>query len=99
MTETLANDVLLYLEILVDEICAIDAVCHDTAHESGGKEYIFRLFFIEETAYGNSVQQIELFMGFSYKVGVTLFLQVFPDSRTYQSMMSCNVYFGIFFHD
>ena len=95
MTETLANDVLLYLEILVDEICAIDAVCHDTAHESSGKEYVFRLFLIEEMADGNTVQQVEFFMGSAHEVGIAFLLQVFPDSRAYQSAMPCDVYFCV----
>ena len=56
MAETFADDVLLYLQVLVDEISTIDTVCHDAAYESGSKEYIFRLFFIKESTNGNGVQ-------------------------------------------
>ena len=95
MAEALANDVLLYLEILVNEVGAVDAVCHDTAYESGGEEHVFRLLLIEKTAYGDSVQQVEFFMGFAYEVGVAFLLQVFPDGGTYQSAMPCDVYFCV----
>ena len=44
VTEAFSDDVLLYLQVLVDEISTIDAVCHDASYESGSKEYIFRLF-------------------------------------------------------
>ena len=56
MAEAFADDVLLYLQVLVDEVGTIDTVCHDTAYEGGGKEHVFRLFFVEEAADGHGVQ-------------------------------------------
>ena len=56
VTETLTDNVLLNLQIFVDEVGTVNTVCHDAANKSGGKEYIFRLFFIEELTNGYSIQ-------------------------------------------
>ncbi len=96
VTETFADDILLYLQVLVDKIGTIDIVGHDAAHKGGGKEYIFRLLLVEEAAYGNSVEQIELFVGLADEVGISFLLKILPDGRTYQPPVACYIYFGIF---
>lgn len=71
------DDVLLYLQVLVDEIGTVDTVGHNATHKSGGKEYIFRLLLIEEAAYSNSVEQIEFFVGLADEIGVSFLLKIF----------------------
>ena len=88
--------VLLYLQVLVDEIGTVDTVGHNATHKGGGKEYIFGLFLVEEAAYGNSVEQIEFCVGLADEIGVSFLLKIFPDGRTYQSPVACYIYFGIF---
>ena len=71
VAEAFTDDVLLYLQVLVDEIGTVDTVGHNATHKSGGKEYIFRLLLIEEAAYSNSVEQIEFFVGLADEIGVS----------------------------
>ena len=96
VAEAFADDVLLYLQVLVDEVGTVDTVGHDATHKGGGKEYIFGLFLVEEAAYGNSVEQIEFCVGLADEIGVSFLLKIFPDGRTYQSPVACYIYFGIF---
>ena len=56
MAEALAYHVLLYLQVLVDEVCPIVQVGQDASHVGGGQYHGFRLFFIEELADGHGVQ-------------------------------------------
>ena len=79
MAETFADDILLDLQILVDEVGTIGVVGHDASHVGGGKDDVLGLFFIKEALYGHSVEEVELLMGAAYKVGVSLGLQVFPN--------------------
>ena len=95
VAKTFTDDVLLYLQVFVDEVGTVNAVCHDAANESSGKEYIFRLFFIKEFTYGNGIQQIELFVGFANEIGISFILQVFPDGGAYQTTVSGYVDFGV----
>ena len=96
VAEAFADDVLLYLQVLVDEIGTVDTVGHNATHKGGGKEYIFRLLLVKEAAYGNSVEQVEFCVGLADEMGVSFLLKVFPDGRTYQSSVACYIYFGIF---
>lgn len=77
MAEAFADDVLLYLQVLVDEVGTVDTVGHDATHKGGGKEYIFGLFLVEEAAYGNSVEQIEFCVGLADEIGVSFLLKIF----------------------
>ena len=77
VAEAFTDDVLLYLQVLVDEIGTVDTVGHNATHKSGGKEYIFRLLLIEEAAYSNSVEQIEFFVGLADEIGVSFLLKIF----------------------
>lgn len=77
MAEAFADDVLLYLQVLVDEIGTVDTVGHNATHKGGGKEYIFGLLLVEEAAYGNSVEQIEFCVGLADEIGVSFLLKIF----------------------
>ena len=98
MTETLSDNVLLNLQILVYKVGTVDAVRHDTTHKGSGKEYIFRLFFIEEFTDSHSIQQVKLFVRAAYQIGVSFILQILPDSRSHKSAVSCYIYLCILFH-
>ncbi len=99
MAETFTDNVLLYLQVLINKVGTVNAVGHDTAHKSSGQKYILRLFFVEKTADSHTIQQIQLFMRASDQVGISFVLQILPDSRPHQSVMSCYIYFSILFHD
>ena len=71
MAETFAYHILLYLQIAVNEIGAIDAVCHDSAHESSCKNDIFRTFRVEKPLHGHTVEQVEFGMRAAYKIRIS----------------------------
>ena len=98
MSETFTDDILLYLQVLINKICPIDTVCHNPPHMSGRQNHILRLLFVKKTLHSNPVEQIQLFMRTPYQMGVTLFLQILPNSRSHQSMMPGYIYFGTLFH-
>ena len=72
MTEAFPYHVLLYLQVLVDKVRPVCAVCHDTSHVGGGKDYIFRSFLVKEVLYGNSVQQVQFLVASAGQVGGAL---------------------------
>ena len=98
MAETFPDDILLDLQIFVDKVGAVDTVCHDAANEGSSKEYIFRLFFIEKLADRYTVEQVKLLVSAAYQIRVSFILQIFPDSRTHETVVSCYIYFCILFH-
>ena len=59
MAEALADDVLLDLQVLVDEVRTVLQVSHDAAYVGGCQYHGFRLFFVEEGLYGCCVQQVQ----------------------------------------
>ena len=77
------------------ELDLLDGVAVRRFFDEEQPEYVFRLFLIEETADGNTVQQVEFFVGSAHEIGIAFLLQVFPDSRAYQSAMPCDVYFCV----
>ena len=93
VAETLADDILLDLQVLVDEIGAVDAVSHDSAHVCGSENHIFGLLGIEELAHSYGVEQIELGVCAAYQVGIAFFLEVVPNCRTHESAVTGNIDF------
>ena len=63
----------------------VESVCHDTNHKGGGKEYIFRLFFIEEFTDCHAIQQVKFFVRATYQIGISFILQILPDSKSHKS--------------
>ena len=94
MTEAFPYHVLLYLQVLVDKVRPVCAVCHDTSHVGGGKDYIFRSFLVKEVLYGNSVQQVQFLVASAGQVGVALFFQVTPNSGAHESVVPWYINFG-----
>jgi hypothetical protein len=80
---TLADDILLNLQVFIDEVRAISEVCHDASNVGCGKHYSIGLLLIEELLDSNRVEQIKLLVSTSHKVVVTARLEVVPYSGTY----------------
>ena len=55
-----------------------------------------RLFLIKELLYCILVGQVEFFVRTTYQVVITSLLEVIPDSRTHESVVSCYINFRIF---
>ena len=51
-----------------------------------------------ELFYGCTIKKVQLFMGTSYKIRVTTTLQITPDSRSHQTMVSRYIDFRILIH-
>ena len=59
VTIAFANDVLLYLQILINEIGTIPQVRHYPAHMGSGENHGIRLFLIEKVTDCDRVEQVE----------------------------------------
>ena len=81
MAETLSDYILLYLEIAVDEVGAINAVCHNATYKGGGKHHIFRSLLVEEAFHCRCIHQVKLVVSASHVVGVAFLGEIFPNSR------------------
>ena len=89
-----ADDVLLYLEVLVYEVGGVGAVGEYSADVCGGEDYGVGLFLVEECAYCVGVEQVELAVGTAYEVGVSALYEVVPYCRAYEAAVSGDVYLG-----
>ena len=96
MAETLADHILLNLQVLVDEIGAILQICHDTTHMSSSKDYIFRAFLIEESAHCRTIEQVELGMSASHQICVATVQEIVPYGRTNKTAMAGHIYLCFF---
>ena len=74
MTETFTDDVLLYLQVLINEVGTINTVCHDAAYECSSQKHILRLLFVEKTADSHTVEQIQFLMRTPDQIGISLIL-------------------------
>lgn len=93
---SLADYVLLNLEVLVDEIGAVNRVGHDAANVSGGEHYGVGAFFIEKTADCFTVEQVEFAVGAAHEVGISAAEEIVPYCGADKSAMAGDVYFRIF---
>ena len=98
MAKTFADDVLLDLQVTVDKVGAIDAVCHNTANKGSSEHDIFGTFGVEKRLNGSPVEQVEFGMGAPYQVGIAFALEVFPNGGTDEAAMACHINFSIFLH-
>ena len=92
VAEALADDVLLYLQVLVDEVRTVLQVRHDAAHMCRGQYHGIRLFLVKEPLHGHAVQQVQFFMALAHQVRISSLQEVVPDGRTHQSVVSCHIY-------
>ena len=93
MTPRLAYHVLLYLQVLIDEIGAIMQIGHDTAHVCCCQHDSIGTLLIKEPTHGSTIQQVEFGMCATNKIRETTFLKILPNSRANESTMARYVYF------
>ena len=98
MTIGFADDVLLYLQVLVDEVGRACRVGHNATHKGSGKHDNIGLLAVEKVAHRDGIHQIHLGVGTADKVAVAFLLQYVPDSRAHQAVVTGDVYFVRFFH-
>ena len=96
MSPAFANHVLLYLQVLVDEVGAVLQVGHDAAHMGRGQYHRIGLFLIEETPDGHRVHQVQFLVRAPHEVGISPTLQVIPNSGTHKAVVSRYVNLTIF---
>ena len=79
MAEALADDVLLDLEVLVDEVPAVGVVGEDPPDVGGGEDDDLGLLCVEELAYSHGIQQVQLGMCAPDELGEAAGLELAPD--------------------
>ena len=90
------DDVALHLQVLHDEVGAVERVGHDATHEGSREHDRLGAFGLEKLLHGPLVREVELGMGSSHEVVVASVLQVLPDGRTDQSTVAGDINLGIF---
>lgn len=95
VAESFSDYILLYLQVLIYEIGTISRVCHNAPDMSCGKDYGFRLFGIEKSAYSDSVKQIELGMCAANDIYKTSLPKVCHDGRAYKTAVSGDIYLRV----
>src|SRR5690554_4358030 len=98
MPETLTNHVVLYLQILINEISPVRVISHDTTHECRREDHVLGLLFIKKLLYGPTIQQVQFTMRSPHQTGISFRNEVLPDGRPYQPPMSRDIYFTLFIH-
>ena len=94
VAEALSDDVLLYLEVVVDEVSAVGIVRHDPPDVCCCEDYRLRALLIEERTHSDGIREVQLTMGTADEVGVTTLLEVAPDSGAYEPTMPCDIDLG-----
>src|SRR5690606_19383582 len=59
----LMDDIVLYHQVFVDEIGAIDIIGHDTAHFGRSQKYVLRPFLFKELRNSHGIGEVELGVG------------------------------------
>ena len=94
VAEALSDDVLLYLEVVVDEVSAVGIVRHDPPDVCCCEDHRLRALLIEECTHRDGIREVQLTMGTADEVGVTTLLEVAPDSGAYEPSMPCDINLG-----
>ena len=71
MLKTLTYHILLYLQILVNEIRPILQIGHYSSDMGCCQNYYIRMFFIEKVLHGFPIQQIQIVMILPYQIGIS----------------------------
>ena len=88
VSPALADHVLLYLQVLVDEVGAVVQVGHNASHMGRCQNHRIGLFLIEETPDRHRVHQVQFLVRASHEVGISPTLQVIPNSGTHKAVVS-----------
>ena len=92
----LAYHVLLYLQVLIDEVGTIVEVGHDAADMSGSQHNGVRLLLVEELLHCYRIEQVELLVRSAYKISITSAHKIIPDGRAHQTIMSGYINLTVF---
>lgn len=92
VTETLADYVLLNLQVLVDKVRPVVQVGHDAPHMRRRQNHRIRLLLIEKRPYSHRIQQVQLLVRTSHQIVIPPLFEVVPDSGTHQSVVSRYIY-------
>ena len=96
MAETLADDILLNLQILVNEIRSIGKIGHDAPHMGGSEHHRIGLLLIEECLDCHTIEQVELGMRTPHQIGIATLEQIVPNGRAHQATVSSHINLGLF---
>ena len=94
VAEALSDDVLLYLEVVVDEVSAVGVVRHDPPDVCCREDHRLRALLIEERTHSDGIREIQLTMSTADEVGIATLLEVAPDSGAYEPTMPCDIDLG-----
>jgi hypothetical protein len=89
VSPTLADDVLLDGEVLVDEVGAVLQVGHDAAHMGSRQHDVLGPFLVKEAPDGHGIHQVQFLMRAADEVGVALGLQAVPDGTAHKAAVAC----------
>ena len=98
VSPTLADDILLDGEILVDEVGAVLQVGHDAAHMGSRQHDILGLLLVKEAVHCHGIHQVQFLVGAADEVGVALGLQAVPDGTAHKAAVACHIYLSVFLH-
>ncbi len=98
VSEALADHVLLYLQVAVDEVGPIGVVGHDASHVGCGKKDVLGALLVEEPADGERVQKIQFAVAAAYQLRIPFAPQVVPYGRADESPVAGDVDASILFH-
>ena len=96
MRISVTDYVALHLHVLHDEVGTIERIRHDTAHEGCSQDHSIRLLLIKELLNCILVGQVEFFVRTTHQIVIASLLEVIPDSRTHESVVSCYINLRIF---
>ena|SRR3989344_1270926 len=94
----LMNDVRLYKEILVDEICRIGLIRENASNARGSQKDVIRFLLQKEIRNCFRIQEVEFCASPREEIGIAKRGEAANEGRSYKSAMSCDIYFCGFFH-
>ena len=89
------NDIILDHQIIVDKI---GTVRHDTADVRRRQEHIVRPFSGKKLVHSGLIRQIQFRMRTKQKVRIPFATQIIQNGGAYQTPVTGNKYFTVFFH-
>ena len=92
VSEALSDDVLLYLEVLPDEVRTILQVGHYPSDMCRRKHHRIRPLRVEELPDRRPVKQIELRVRASHKICISPLLKIVPDGRAHEPAVPRHIY-------
>ena len=85
------NDVILYLQVLEQEIGRILVVCHDSADFRSSHKDVFRFRFAKKQRDFFRIQQVQLMMSSANQVRISATLQFSPNGAAGQACVAGHI--------